>query len=159
MKRTILLFLSLAMIFSLTTISAHAQEDDGDAITGLWLPSNGKARIYIYKSKKSGKYFGQIVWLREPNDPDTGKPKVDKNNPDEDKREKPLKGYVMLRGMEYNADEKTWEGGTIYDPNNGSTYSCEIEMPNKNKLDVRGFIGVSMFGRTDEWKRMKMKDK
>lgn len=160
MKRNLLFLASLCLLFAFSSsTSVMAQSDDeGDMLTGLWLPSNGKARIQVYKGRKSGKYFGRIVWLREPNDEETGKPKTDKNNPDEDLRDKPLLGYVMLRGFEYKGD-KTWDGGTIYDPNNGSTYNCEITMPNKNTLEVRGYIGVSLFGRTDTWKRLKVKGK
>lgn len=162
MKRNLLFFAALFLLITFTDADVQAQnekDDEGDKITGLWLPSNGKARIQVYKGRKTGRYFGRIVWLREPNDEETGKPKTDKNNPDESKRDKPLLGYVMLRGFEYNADEEVWENGTIYDPNNGSTYNCVIEMKNKNVLEVRGYIGVSLFGRTDTWKRLKMKGK
>jgi uncharacterized protein (DUF2147 family) len=54
----------------------------------------------------------------------------------------------MLKDFTY-AGDKSWENGTIYDPENGSTYSCEINMTDENTLDVRGFIGLSVFGRTD----------
>ena len=50
-----------------------------------------------------------------------------------------------------------WADGTIYDPLNGSTYSCTIKMTNANTLDIRGYIGVSALGRTDVWKRMVVK--
>jgi uncharacterized protein (DUF2147 family) len=47
-----------------------------------------------------------------------------------------------------------WDSGTIYDPETGTTYNCKITMKNKNTLDIRGFVGVSVFGRTDTWKRV-----
>ncbi|MFM7700427.1 MAG: DUF2147 domain-containing protein, partial [Bacteroidota bacterium] len=50
-----------------------------------------------------------------------------------------------------------WSEGTIYDPLNGSTYSCTIKMTDPNTLDIRGYIGVSAFGRTDVWKRLAVK--
>ncbi|MEM6523967.1 MAG: DUF2147 domain-containing protein [Bacteroidota bacterium] len=145
------IMLSAAFIFLF--LSAALAQEDADAILGVWESGSGKARIKIDKS--GDKYYGRIVWLREPKD-ENGKPKVDKNNPDEKLRNKPLLGYRMLKNFSFVGD-KTWEDGTIYDPENGSTYSCTIEMKNKNTLDVRGFIGVSLFGRTDVWKRVIIK--
>jgi uncharacterized protein (DUF2147 family) len=65
-----------------------------------------------------------------------------------------LLGYKILKDFEY-VGKKVWENGTIYDPENGSTYSCTIKLTDKNTIDVRGYIGVSMIGRTDTWKRLK----
>ena len=130
-------------------------QSDADKILGVWETGSGKARVKIDKAGE--KYIGKIVWLREPNN-EEGKPKVDKNNPDEKLRAMPLLGYRMLKDFTYTGDN-TWEDGTIYDPENGSTYSCEITMTDENTLDVRGFIGVSVFGRTDVWKRVQIKKK
>lgn len=149
MKYTILSFLMLFMS------SIAFGQTDADGILGVWETGNGKARIKV--DKVGDKYFGRIVWLREPND-ETGKAKVDKNNPDEALRQKPLLGYSMLKDFQYKG-EKIWEEGTIYDPESGSTYSCTITMTDQNTLDVRGFIGVSLFGRTDVWKRVIIKKK
>ena len=149
MKRFILLF--LAQLLSLAIFA----QTESDAILGVWESGSGKARVKIDKAAE--KFTGRIVWLREPNN-DEGKPKTDKNNPDEKLRTTPLLGYRMLRDFQYKGD-KTWEEGTIYDPENGSTYSCTIKMTDENTLDVRGFIGVSLFGRTDVWKRVQLKKK
>jgi uncharacterized protein (DUF2147 family) len=130
-------------------------QTEADAILGVWESGNGKARIKIDKAGE--KFNGRIVWLREPND-ENGKAKVDKNNPEEALRLKPLLGYSMLKNFSF-AGDKVWEDGTIYDPESGSTYSCTIEMTDKNTLDVRGYIGVSLFGRTDVWKRVIVKKK
>jgi uncharacterized protein (DUF2147 family) len=91
--------------------------------------------------------------LKEPNDPNTGKPKVDKNNPDASLRTVPLKGYRMLKDFKVLGNNQ-WDSGTIYDPENGSTYKCIIKMTNSNTLDIRGYIGVEALGRTDVWKRL-----
>jgi len=149
MKRS--LFILLSFLFS--ACSVLSQNSPGDALTGLWLPSCGKARVNIFK--KEGKYFGKIVWLREPNN-ELGKPKMDKNNADESKRSLPLLGYLLLKDFDFKGDN-TWEDGTIYDPENGSTYSCTIKMIDSNTLDVRGYIGLSVFGRTDTWTRIVIK--
>jgi uncharacterized protein (DUF2147 family) len=106
----------------------------------------------------SGKYYGKIVWLREPIDPVTGKPKTDKNNPDESLKKVPLKGFRMLKDFVYKGDGE-WADGTIYDPQNGSTYNCVIKLRDDNTLDIRGYIGIKTFGRTDVWKRLVTKKK
>ncbi len=153
MKKAIL----LVGLFLSTFISNQlfAQEAEGDAIVGLWETGTGKARVNIIKSGNF--YYGRIVWLREPNN-EEGKPKVDKNNPEESKRTVPLMGLRMLAGFEFKG-KNLWEDGTIYDPESGSTYSCTITMTDKNTMNIRGYIGISAFGRTDVWKRLELKKK
>jgi uncharacterized protein (DUF2147 family) len=151
MKKVILI--SIAILFC--SINYSLAQSEADALLGVWESGSGKARVKI--DKVNDKYYGKIVWLKEPNN-EEGKPKVDKNNPDEKLKTLPLLGYRMLKDFTYKG-EKTWEDGTIYDPENGSTYSCTIKMTDTNTLDVRGFIGVSLFGRTDVWKRIQLKKK
>jgi uncharacterized protein (DUF2147 family) len=138
------------MAAMMTTATA---QDNGDQLIGLWEPSNGKARVKV--EKIGSKYYGKIVWLREPIDPQTKQPKVDKNNPDESMRSVPLKGYRMLKDFVFTSGE--WTDGTIYDPESGSTYSCVIKAKDENTLDIRGYVGVKALGRTDVWKRVKLK--
>lgn len=134
----------------LLSIGAWAQKD-ADAILGVWQSGSGKGHIQIYK--QGTKYFGKIVWLKEPND-ESGKPKVDKNNSDEKKRTQPLMGLINLRDFTYEGDN-VWEDGDIYDPEKGKEYSCKMTLINANTLEVRGYIGISLIGRTDTWKRIK----
>jgi uncharacterized protein (DUF2147 family) len=124
--------------------------NEGDAIIGVWKNGEGTGMIKI--SKNGDKYQGKIVWLKEPNDPETGKPKLDKNHPDEKVRSRPVLGLINTWGFVYKED-KTWDEGKIYDPKNGSTYDCTIRMKDKNTLEVRGYIGISLIGRTDTWTR------
>lgn len=146
----------LIFIFALITspLFTVAQDAEADRLLGVWEPSNGKARVKV--EKIGNKYYGKIVWLKEPNDPATNLPKVDKNNPDESVRNVPLKGYRMLKDFTF-AGKDEWSNGTIYDPENGSTYKCIIKMTDNNTLDIRGYIGVEALGRTDVWKRLEMK--
>lgn len=136
--------------------SALFAQADAERLLGVWEPSNGKARVKI--EKVGSKFYGKIVWLREPTDPQTGQPKVDKNNPDQALRTTPLRGYRMLKDFVYSGKNE-WSEGTIYDPENGNTYSCVIKMKDDNTLDIRGYIGVKTLGRTDEWKRMQVAGK
>ncbi|MBN8702460.1 MAG: DUF2147 domain-containing protein [Bacteroidetes bacterium] len=150
------LHLILAFIYTVSIQCVSAQNtSEGDKIIGVWEVGSGKARVKI--SKYGEKYAGKIVWLKEPNYPD-GTPKIDKNNPNEKERSRPLLGYPMLLGFVYEGKD-TYKEGTIYDPENGSNYNCEIKMTDENTLEVRGYIGVSLLGRTDIWKRLVIKQK
>ncbi|WMJ74133.1 DUF2147 domain-containing protein [Cytophagaceae bacterium ABcell3] len=153
--RTIpLIVLSLMLSFTLSSFAPSAQSDDeGDALVGVWEPGNGRAKVKV--SKIGDKYYGKIVWLLEPKN-EKGEAKTDVNNPDESMRSTPLLGYRILKDFEYKG-KKTWDNGTIYDPENGSTYSCTIKMKDDNTLEVRGYIGVSAIGRTDTWTRLQKK--
>jgi uncharacterized protein (DUF2147 family) len=137
--------------------------DDKDLILGNWKPSNGRSVVQMYKGNPNSgedpnKYYGKIVWLLEPND-ENGNPRTDTNNDDKEMKKQPVKGLVIVKDMEFEeVDGKivSWEGGTIYDPNNGSTYDfqAEIDKKNENIMEGRGYIGVSLFGRTDTWTRL-----
>ena len=128
------------------TLPAFTQTKDD--ILGKWNSSSGGAHIQIYK--KGDRYFGKIAWLRKPND-EHGKPKVDMKNPDPELRNRPAVGLEILKNFTY-AGNGVWDDGTIYDPKSGRTYSCKMTL-NGNTLDIRGYVGISMFGRTESWTR------
>ncbi|WP_304235533.1 DUF2147 domain-containing protein [Jiulongibacter sediminis] len=117
---------------------------------GTWWNEEKTSRVQFYE--QGGKIYGKIVWLEEPTE--NGKPRVDKNNPKEALKTKPLMGLVFLKGFEKDGD-KSWEDGTIYDPRNGKTYSSEMTLVSADQLDVRGYIGISLIGRTSEFTRYK----
>lgn len=147
------LLAAFAIAFSLFS-SFTPIPNNADAIIGVWKTGEGTAMVRIYKNGE--KYQGKIVWLKEPNDPATGKPKVDKNHPDEATRTRPILGLINVWGFVFKEDN-LWDDGNIYDPKNGNTYSCTIRMENPNTISVRGYIGVSLIGRTDTWTRQVVK--
>lgn len=151
----LVMILSAIFLFAFTTDNRSIQQEEGDALVGVWSPSHGKAKVKV--TKVGTKYFGKVVWLKEPLN-EQGVKKTDVNNPDAKMHATPLLGYKILKDFEY-VGKKTWENGTIYDPENGSLYSCTIKMTDKNTLDVRGYIGVSMIGRTDTWTRLEQNKK
>jgi uncharacterized protein (DUF2147 family) len=143
----------LALAF-FAIIIAGAQlnaQNEADAILGVW--QNGEGTGHIKIEKIGTKYFGKIVWLKEPIDKETGKPKVDKKNPNAAMHNTPILGYRIIRDFVFQGDKK-WEEGSIYDPKKGEDYKCKITMTSPNVLDVRGFVGISLIGRTDTWKRV-----
>lgn len=141
-------FITLFLVTGIA--SGLAQKFSADALLGTWLTGSQKAAVTVYKT--GDKYFGKISWLKNPND-ENGKAKVDKNNQDDKKKTAPLMGLNLLKDFVFDGETK-WEKGTIYDPENGKTYSCKITMVDNDKLDVRGFVGISMLGRTQVWIRI-----
>lgn len=141
----------LTVFLAIFSISYSSAQSDGDKLIGVWTPSEGTA--YVKIEKIGNKYYGRIVWLKEPLN-EKGEPKTDVNNPDESLRSTPLKGYRMLKDFVWDEEEQIWKDGTIYDPKNGTTYNCKITLTEDNKIEVRGFVGTAVFGRTDVWTRL-----
>lgn len=135
-------------IMLLAGLTAQAQTK-ADDILGIWWNQEKTSKIEVYKN--GGKYFGKIIHLEEPND-EQGKPKVDKDNPDEKLRTRPILGMVILKDLAYDEDNE-YEDGNIYDPKSGKTYSANAELVNKNQLNLRGYVGISLIGRTSTWTR------
>lgn len=131
----------------ITMASAATNPDD---IVGVWETANHKAHIQIYK--EGNKYFGKMIWLKEPNTP-KGTPKLDDHNPDPALKGKPIMGLVLLRNFTY--DDGEWSGGHIYDPEGGKLYKSYMKLKDAKTLSLRGYIGVSLFGRTEVWTRVK----
>lgn len=137
-----------SLFFMISTVSKASLGPDD--VVGTWLNATGKGHIQIFKQGNA--YYGKLVWLKEPND-EAGKPKTDKNNPDDQLKTKPILGLQILKGFQFDKDE--WNGGKIYDPQNGKEYKCYLKMKDANTLLVRGYIGIAMVGRTETWTRIK----
>lgn len=118
-----------------------------DPIEGVWYNEKMDAKIKIYKNN-DGKFYGQIIWLKEPLK--NGKAKLDEKNPKSDLQTQPIVGKIILKGCE--KDGNTYDDGTIYDPENGKTYDCTLKLKG-DVLNLRGYVGLSMFGRTTTWIR------
>lgn len=141
-------FISLVvLVLTITSISLSAKAQT-DQIEGLWYNDIKSGKILITKAP-NGKFYGKVVWLREPLK--NGKPKVDELNQDPKLRSRPRLGLPVLADFEKDGDKK-YTNGTIYDPLNGKTYSCTMTYKGKT-LDIRGYIGISLFGRTTTWTR------
>lgn len=119
-----------------------------DKIEGLWFNDIKDAKIQIYKAN-DGKFYGKIVWLKEPTK--SGKPKLDDKNPKKELQNQPIVGLLILKGFHKDGDNG-YEDGTIYDPTNGKTYDCKMTYKGKT-LSIRGYVGISLFGRTTVWER------
>lgn len=115
-----------------------------DSAEGEWLRDDKSVRIKI--SVTGGKLGGVITYVKDP------KRTKDTRNPDTTKRGRNLIGLKILSG--FTKKDNMWEGGTIYDSSNGKTYKGKVWVQN-GKLLMRGYVGVSLIGRTATWTRHK----
>lgn len=118
------------------------------AATGLWATEGGKSHVEIAPCGE--KLCGSIVWLKEPLD-DEGAAKTDKNNPDEALRDRPIVGLPLLAGFVPGEAANEWVDGTIYNPEDGETYSCTMTLQSDGSLKVRGYVGLPIFGKSQIW--------
>lgn len=147
------LFLLAALLIGLTAShpSARINTADADAVVGTWLNGTKKGHVQIYK--QGGTYFGKLVWLGQPNDT-AGKPRTDEKNTDASKRSRPLMNLIMMYNFKYDGDN-VWSDGKIYNPEDGKEYNCKMTLQDPNTLMVRGYVGISLLGKTQTWIRIK----
>ncbi len=130
----------------LTSSQTLAEVANGDGILGVWLNAEQDGYIKIYKKAKT--FEGIVVGGVNPDDAN----RVDINNPDPARRNRSLLGLIILRGFDFNGTNR-WTGGQLYDPNNGKTYQGSLELIDGDKLALRGYVGIPLFGRTENWTR------
>ena len=140
--------LSISLFALLISIGTMAQSKN-DAIVGNWYNQEKDAVINIYQ--EAGKYHGKITWMLNPLD-ENGKAKTDPLNPDESLRSRSRMGMVIMYNFTHDG-ESIWDNGNIYDPKSGKEYSGTMTLTSENTLDLRGYVGISLFGRTSKWTR------
>lgn len=140
------LILSIAVLF---TSFAAVFSQNADIVQGVWVNDSKDARVEIYKS--GDKYFGKIVWTANMYEADRRTLKKDSKNTNESMRQRTILNMVVLSGFTYSDGE--WTGGEIYDPKSGKTYKSKMKVKS-NSLEVRGYVGNPMFGKTTTWTRL-----
>lgn len=141
MKNSILMFLFL--VGGLFTTQAQS-------IVGKWKTfddQTGDAKSIVEISEKGGKYQGKVIEILNPAKKDSKCEKC----PGDDKG-KPIEGLTIIKNLTKKGEEFT--GGTIIDPQSGKEYKCSIKTNGKTKLEVRGYVGISLIGRTQTWTKM-----
>jgi len=153
MKKVSMLFALIGMMI-LPMMQVQAQDVNPDAVLGKWNTiddETGRKKSVVEIYKEGNKLYGKIIELfRLPDeDPD---PICDECDEDDLRYNKKLIGMVILEGLEWDDDE--WDDGTILDPKNGKVYSCKLWLKD-GKLQVRGYLGFSLIGRSQTWLRVK----
>lgn len=145
---TILLNIFLSLSLAIFSHTNPTQAQSSDRIIGVWINEEKDGRIEIYKT--GNKFFGKIVGGKDLLESDGKTLQKDEKNPDKKLRSKPLLGMVILTNFIFEDDE--WIDGKIYDPKSGKTYSSIMKLKG-NKLELRGYVGISLLGRTTIWER------
>ncbi|WP_341248124.1 DUF2147 domain-containing protein [Cupriavidus pauculus] len=139
-----------ATFVTMMTASAVALAQSTPA--GTWHTiddATGKPRGVIEIAEKDGVYSGKLVKSLVPSE---GPPKVCDKCTDS-RKDQPIIGMTLLTGLRKTGDNE-WSGGEILDPESGKLYKCEMSLADDGKkLNVRGFIGISLIGRTQTWVR------
>jgi len=136
--------LSVLLFAMLFVLPAHA---DPAAVAGTWLSGDGDGLIEL---RLDGNQLSAVI-LGSPNE-DPDRPKTDIENPDPALRSRLLIGLDIFSGFSYDGDGE-WSGGFIYDPNSGKTYRGKLKLKDHSTIKLRGYIGISLIGRTDTWTR------
>lgn len=123
----------LKQLFSTLFVLSITQASIAQEILGKWWNEEKTAQILVYKS---GKYYnGKIIHHINP------------------AKQHLINTMVMKQFV--TTDQKVYEEGTVYDPKSGKTYSGKITQTSKDKLEMRGYVGISLFGRSSYWTRVK----
>ena len=116
---------------------------------GTWLTGDKKGKVHIVNC--GGALCGTLVWLQEPIDPDTNKPKTDKHNVDASKQGRPLLGVPIVLSMKPNGGDQ-WQG-QVYNAEDGNTYSGSFTLTGPNTADLKGCVMGGLICKTANWTR------
>jgi len=159
-KRLAILSFVLSAAAVLAAGGASSRDDARD-IAGTWELRGDEASAHVTIVLEDGILTGRLTWLEIPDYPQDdprgmpGLPRVDRNNPDPDLRDRPLVGLPILHGFAYKGDGR-WRGGRIYAPDEGKTYRCRLRLTDEETLEVRAYkkILFAKPGRTMRWHRV-----
>jgi uncharacterized protein (DUF2147 family) len=138
-------FFATVLLMATTAFGAGPSD-----VLGSWKTNEGDSRLEFFRC--GDKICGKIVWMKEPNymdskDGPVGTKKVDRKNPDPALRDRSILGLQVMKGLTAKGDNR-WGNGTCYDPENGKSYKCKMRLASPNRLELRGYIGISLIGRT-----------
>lgn len=119
-------------------------QEAGDTIIGRWYTEKCKAAFDFFRS--SNGYCAALVPFEKPD-------LIDVKNPVDSLRNRSLRGATTIYGLRYDAGQRRWHGGKVYNPENGKTYSCYCTITDRGTMVFRGYIGVGLLGGSQTWTR------
>ncbi len=128
----IFLIISFLITSFSSKINSTTITDESEKIVGIWFTDDKTSKIQIYKN--NSQYFGKIIWMST----------VESK---EDLKVKPKIGYQIFRKFTFEG-KNVWSGGQVSDPRSGMTVSGKMTLKDENTLNVRGYVGAPMFGKT-----------
>ncbi|MFC6100401.1 DUF2147 domain-containing protein [Olivibacter domesticus] len=139
------------MMFFITFVSS-AQNLSADQITGIWLSEDSDVKLKFEFYKSGNEYFGKLLWASTMFEADGKTPKKDPKNPDKQLRNRSRQHIVNVTHLRYVDGE--YVDGKLYNPDDGRTYSVKATLKTANQLEFRGYVGISLLGRTMQLKRI-----
>ena len=141
---------SLAGVLLATVMTSGALAADPK---GVWLTEGRDAAVAIGPCGDGDWLLlcGRIVWLKDATG-ENGGPRLDTRNPDPARRSRPICGLVVMGGLK-PAGPENWDGGSVYNPQDGRIYSGDMALLTDSTLRVRAYLGVPFFGQTQVWTR------
>jgi uncharacterized protein (DUF2147 family) len=133
---------------ALMTISSSKMAAAAEAL-GTWYTGDKESQVRIVNC--GGALCGTLVWLKEPNDPATGRPKTDKHNADASKQNRPLLGVPIVLAMKPNGPGQ-WNG-EVYNAEDGKTYSGSFTLTGPDTADLKGCV-LSILCKSQTWTRV-----
>lgn len=134
--------IALAPALSVPTVVRADDQLGEEAIVGEWWSEERDGRIQFFKAK-TGTYTGRLVWSK--------KPRPDTENPNAKLRSRPVVGIILIWKLRFEDGE--YVDGYVYNPEDGGTYRIEAEVLGPNAVKIRGYMGLSLFGQSQVWKR------
>ena len=142
----------IGFVLFLSLLIAQAFAEDAQKIAGVWWNAEKTSKIEV--KEENGKFIGTVIYIK-PEKYVNGEPEKDLKNPDVKLRSRSRLGLQILSGLKFNESDKQWQGGSIYDPENGKTYDCYAWFEkDQNVLTLKGYVaGIKWLGRSTTWVR------
>lgn len=143
----VLCLLTVAATSAMTVAPAFAADP-----VGTWYTGDKKGQVRMVNC--GGAICGSLVWLKEPNDPATGRPRTDQFNADPSKQSRPLVGVEIVLGMKPSGTPGQWTG-EVYNSRDGKTYSGSFTMTDANTAELKGCVFGGLICKAETWTRAK----
>ncbi len=143
--------LYITTVMLLISFVSFAQQP-ADKIIGVWESVGAEVGLRFEIFKSGDRYFGKLLWASNMYEADGKTPKKDFNNPDKELQSRSREGIVNITNLKYENGEYT--GGKLYNPSDGSTYSLKATLKSADELHFRGYVGISLLGKTMKFKRI-----
>lgn len=142
----------LNILYSLSAVCSLAQTSP-PVITGQWMNEDHNLEVEVYRV--GTEYRARIIWFDDSDDPSSPMhSRQDLHNPDPAERSRRVCGLEVLEGLQYNAQDRQWEDGRIYDPSSGRTWDAKAWIGPRGRLMVRGYWHFSFLGRNLSFTRI-----
>lgn len=140
--------ISFIILLALAFVSKTFAQTGENAILGVWESDAKDVRMEFYK--QGNKFYGRYLWGKTIVENDGITSKKDVKNPDSKLRSRNVVGITSLTGLTWDGEE--FVDGKIYNAPSGEMYDCKVWIK-KDKLYLRGYMGISMLGQTVSWHR------